>query len=82
MVLCTAAIEMPAHIKDFLEICPDGSYLSPSTPTRFLPDIFKMDMRSSDVIVVTWPKSGEHTKTHVKVDHYLHGIAVHSKSAN
>lgn len=51
-------IEMPAHIKDFLMICDDGSFLIPSTPTSFLPDILKMEMRSSDVIVVTWPKSG------------------------
>ncbi|KAJ8029786.1 Sulfotransferase 1C4 [Holothuria leucospilota] len=49
---------MPAHINDFLMKCDDGNFLTPLTPPRFLLDILEMEMRSSDVIVVTWPKSG------------------------
>ncbi|KAJ8022127.1 Sulfotransferase 1C2 [Holothuria leucospilota] len=54
----TGVPEIPDHIKNFVFICDDGSVLPLTTPARFLPDIRQMEIRPSDVFVVSWPKSG------------------------
>lgn len=49
---------IPDYIQNFLVACDDGSFVPITTSARYLPDILKMEIRSSDVIVITWPKSG------------------------
>ncbi|KAJ8022126.1 Sulfotransferase family cytosolic 1B member 1 [Holothuria leucospilota] len=50
--------KLPDHIKNYLTACDDGSFLPITTPSRYLPDILEMEIKPSDIIVNSWPKSG------------------------